>query len=147
MGEKILNLTRTAENPRYRANAMRESAALEARLIATARSPHEQVLAQLAGSMMLAIRTWHWRRRAKRKVLAGEGADLAAHTNTLLRILERFESSGADKPPELQSSAADTGAQSPARPARWVRPDNCTCAPGSGVMCQACADSWKAVTP
>src|SRR4051812_29558235 len=78
-------------NPaRYKAHAFREAAELEARLVSQTTGPVDAAMAQLAGSLMLAIRTWHWRRVAKRKLKAGEGADLAAHTNALLRILERF---------------------------------------------------------
>src|SRR2546423_680133 len=90
---------------RYKAHAFREAAELEAGLLTQASGPVESARAQLAGSLMLAIRTWHWRRISKRRLSTGEGADLAAHTNALLRILERYDT---DKPPTPQSSPADS---------------------------------------
>lgn len=81
---------------------MAESAALESALTAIAKSPVEVALAQVAAALHLSVRGWYWRRRGRRKPRSEESAELAAHSNSLLRILERFETKPvADKPADL----------------------------------------------
>lgn len=102
---------------KYRAAAFREASELEAALTADAKTAAERALARAAGTTLLAIRTWHWRRIARRKFAATESADLVAHTNALVRLLEKL-GHGQVSGDASHTPAAATAAQPSAQIAR-----------------------------
>ena len=144
MANKIDYLAHSAGH-QHKARARAEAEAFEASLLAQVSGPVEQALARTAATMFFSVRLYHWRRISRARRRDKETQEAVAAGNALERLLERLQLLPTrDKPPTSSTSANVSGDNRPARLPAWVRPVNCVCAAGHGIMCQPCQDSWKA---